>query len=227
MGYAFFDVDGTLISLKSMLSFQDFWYATAENSARERALFEAEMGRLTRQGASREEMNRRYYAHFAGRSVAAVDHAAERWFAHIDRSLPHLFHLPVVERLERHRRDGLQPVFVSGSFPALLRPIGRRLGVKHILATDMEIEDEHYTGRIRNQTIGAGKVEAITAFLAADGCSAAACAGYGDDISDLPMLSAVGAPAAVKGDPRLEMAARRHGWEVLPTHWTPARRALG
>lgn len=215
MAYAFFDVDGTLISLKSMFSFQDYWYATYDGSPRKRAAFEAEMAGLRNGGASREEMNRRYYAHFAGRPVEAVERAAVRWFDHVLRRTDDLFHPKVVARLLSHHAQGIEPVFVSGSFPAILGPIAERLGVRHILATEMEAKDGIYTGAIHAQTIGDGKAVAMAAFLEGKAVAANDCHAYGDDISDLPMLQAVGGPAAVRGDHRLESHARRVGWEVL------------
>ena len=38
---------------------------------------------------------------------------------------------------------------------------------------------------------------------------------YADSLSDLPMLSVVGHPAAVNPDARLRTTARRHDWPVL------------
>jgi phosphoserine phosphatase len=99
----------------------------------------------------------------------------------------------------------------------LLSPIAARLGVRHILATIMEVVDGSYTGRIfPPQTIGRGKAEAIAGFLERAGVSPSCCHAYGDDISDLPMLSAVGWPVVVRGDNRaLEELALNRGWPVL------------
>lgn len=214
--FAFFDVDGTLISLKSMFSFQDYWYATAGDSPAKQDAFEDEMARLRRIGASREEMNRRYYAHFAGRRVNAVALAAERWYQHVEHATDDLYLAPVAARLRRHIAEGIEPVFVSGSFPLILGPIARRLGVRHVLATTMHEVDGSFTGDILDpQTIGRGKADAVTAFLAANDGDAGRCHAYGDDISDLPLLQCVGKPAAVQGDPQLEAVARKAGWEVL------------
>lgn len=216
--FAFFDVDGTLISLKSMFSFQDYWYAVTAGSARQRAAFQDEMGRLARMGASREEMNRRYYAHFAGRPVAEVARLGDRWFEHVERSTRDLYHTAVVARLRRLHGEGIEPVFVSGSFPQILGPLANRLGVRHLLSTTMAVNGEVFTGDILDpQTIGRGKADAIARFLAANDARAADCHAYGDDISDLPMLECVGRPAAVRGDHRLEAIAREAGWEVLAT----------
>jgi HAD superfamily hydrolase (TIGR01490 family) len=214
--YAFFDVDQTLISIKSMFSFQDFWFAaTGDDEGRE--AFWQEMTGLRAAKASRETLNRRYYAHFAGRSVDAVADLANAWFNRLAVTTEGLFHPPVVAALFRHQEHNQDPVLVSGSFPALLSPIAARLGVHHILATSMEVSNGLYTGGILPpQTIGQGKALAIERFLDRAGSPAAGCYAYGDDISDLPMLNAVGCPVVVRGDSvELEALAARRGWPVI------------
>ncbi|MEM7309008.1 MAG: HAD-IB family hydrolase, partial [Planctomycetota bacterium] len=124
----------------------------------------------------------------------------------------------VVAALEDLRRRGVEPVLVSGSSREILRPIARRLGVDHVLATRVEVRAGIYTGRILPpQTIGAGKLRAAQAFLERTGANAGRCYAFGDHLSDLPLLEAVGHPRVVAGDPRLERQAHRRGWPVVPT----------
>lgn len=211
--FAFFDVDGTLISLKSMLSFQDYWL-DGTGDAHERAAFQADFAALKHSGAPREELNRAYYRHFAGRPVDVVAERASGWFAQLDPVC--LWHRPVVSHLRRHQAEGCEAVFVSGSFPALLAPLAQALGVRHILAARLEQQDGRYTGiLLPPQTIGSGKADAITAFLAAEGARPEHCHAYGDDISDRPMLEVVGHAHVVRGDAELEALAERRGWPVV------------
>ncbi|MFL6126382.1 MAG: HAD-IB family hydrolase, partial [Actinophytocola sp.] len=56
----------------------------------------------------------------------------------------------------------------------------------------------------------------VTAVLAEFGADPLDCFCYGDHISDLEMLAAVGNPHVVGGDAELCAHARRHGWPVLP-----------
>ena len=213
--FAFFDVDDTLISAKSMFSFQDYWYDRPglQDEAR---LFNDHMARLRGEGASREELNRAYYTHFTGRRPEEVETVAAAWFRDLQDRTPDLLHRPVVERLEQHQKDGISAVFVSGSFPALLAPCAALLGVEYMLCTQMESSGGQFTGRILPpQTIGTGKATAITAFLEKHESRPEDCFAYGDDISDLAMLQAVGRPVAVAGHPGLEQAARENGWEIL------------
>lgn len=213
--YAFFDVDDTLIDVKSMFSFQDYWFDQTGDAAGRRA-FLVEMNDLRIVGASRETLNRRYYAHFAGRCVAATKACAEAWFAALERERPDLYHAAVAGELRALQDQGVEAVFVSGSFPELLAPAARRLGVRHILATTMEVKDGRFTGVILPpQTIGEGKAVAVKTFLAGRGVPAAVCRAYGDDISDAPMLESVGYPTVVTGGCGLAAYAERRGWRVM------------
>lgn len=215
-GFAFFDVDETLIAEKSMISFQRFWYRVRRDRAGAEA-FEEEMTRLTREKAPRDWINRRYYAFYAGRAVVEVDRVAADWFVQLEETRPDLYHSAVVAELGRHQAQGREAVFVSGSFPALLGHLASRLAVRRWLAAQLEVEGSVYTGRILPPSpIGQGKAQRIGAFLAAQGVRPYRCYAYGDHVSDLPMLEAVGHPAVVAGNPDLEAHARANGWPVLP-----------
>lgn len=216
--YAFFDVDDTLIAVKSLLSFQDYWYRSM-GDATGHAAYREEMHELLTHDAPWEYVNRRYYSYFAGRIVADVERCAREWFASIERDTPRLFHSAVVQRLQQHRARGDQPVFVSGSFPALLQPVAERLQVQQILAIRQQVVDERFTGHILPpQTIGQGKADAIAEFLQGKRVTPEQCTAYGDDISDVPMLSSVGFPVAVQGGRRLETFAKARGWPVIAPH---------
>jgi len=213
--YAFFDVDDTLIDVKSMFSFQDYWYRRG-NEPDKRQSFEMEMQSLRDQDAPWEELNRCYYAHFAGRNAALVTKLGTEWFEVMERSEPRLYHTKVVERLRAFQTQGIEPVFVSGSFPALLAPLALRLDVRHLLCCRPEIRDGFYTGQLTPpQTIGAGKALAMRDFMAAHQARPEDCHAFGDDITDRPMLEAVGHPAVVAGGRALEAHAASVGWPVM------------
>jgi HAD superfamily hydrolase (TIGR01490 family) len=213
--YAFFDVDDTLVNVKTMFSFQDFWYTEYDdNDGRSR--FEQDMNARHSPDASWEDLHLCYYRHFKGREVAAVSACAERWFSALLKKRTGLFCDNVISELRQHQVAGREPVFVSGSFPALLNPIARRLGVTNLLATKMEVKHQQYTGEIiPPQTIGAGKAHAIQSFLRHKHCDAGRCFAYGDDISDTAMLSAVGNPVVITGGRGLEQIAAEKSWRLL------------
>ncbi len=213
--YVFFDVDDTLITIKSMLSFQTFWYEQT-GDAKGQLAYEQDLREHLHPGASWEFLNRLYYRHFAGRcpqEVAALGHA---WFDGVRHGSVPFYNVRPLAELRAHQQAGREVVFVSGSFPALLEPIAEELNVRHLLATQLEVRHGRYTGDIiPPQTIGAGKVEALQQFLQARGGMPELCHAYGDDVSDLPMLSAVGQPTVVSGGRELEAKARAMGWRVI------------
>lgn len=215
--HAFFDVDDTLISIKSMLSFQDYWYE-AHNNYDAREQYYVDLQRHMHVNSSWEDLNRRYYQYFSGRKVCEVDVLCEQWFYSVLQCEKKFFHpLPLAE-LKKHQSLGHEVVFVSGSFPALLHPIANHLGVKHVLATTMEVLKDCYTGRILEpQTIGEGKAIAIGKFLQDCSVSPSICYAYGDDVSDIPMLMSVGKPTVVRGGRQLEDCAKKFGWRVIST----------
>lgn len=213
--FAFFDVDDTLISVKSMLSFQDYWYQQYPSPAAERA-YRVDLATHLHPNACWAELNRLYYSHFKGRSHQQLLDAAEGWYHKVREQEAHFYHPNVVARLQQHQARGETPVFVSGSFTQLLKPIAIELKVKTVLAINLIMENGICTGDIDSpQTIGEGKAEAVRQFLQEQQSHSAACFAYGDDISDLPMLKLVGTATVVAGGRRLTDEAHNRGWEVL------------
>lgn len=211
---AFFDVDDTIISVKSMLSFQDYWYQHYPDPALEQR-YRSDLANVEKDKACWLTLNQKYYSHFSDREVRKVVSLARQWYLE-QINTGHFYHANIVNVLRQHQNLGHTCVFVSGSFPALLIPIAEELNVAHILATQLEEEQGVFTGRvIPPQTIGEGKVTAIKGFLEKQAIAAQNCYAYGDDISDLPMLSHVGNPCVIAGGRNLEAQAKILGWPVL------------
>lgn len=104
-----------------------------------------------------------------------------------------------------------------------LVPLANELGVQHLLANRMEVEGGQFTGRfLPPQTIGKGELVAVRALLSRMGIESSFCYGYGDHLSDLPLLEGVGHPHVVARDPALIEVANLRGWPVL---WPAAHAA--
>lgn len=208
---AFFDVDETLITLKSMFSFLDF---RVEAQARYEHPASV-LAELAAAGVSREETNRLYYANFAGERVADIARSGRRWFSRVQAGGT-LFHPDVVREFGSYQAEGAVTALVSGSFSACLDPIAEYLGASHILGSEPESAAGRYTGKLRRTVIGAGKASAANALMAELGARAQDCVAYGDHASDLPLLLAVGDAVVVGDDPVLTEQAPRYGWSRLP-----------
>ncbi|GHF27834.1 MULTISPECIES: HAD family hydrolase [Streptomyces] len=212
---AFFDVDETLTTVKTMFDFYDYFLAAVGHSPEEQEERRQDARALLRPGLPREQGNRLFYRRFAGYRADRVEAIGQAWFdGHMERG--GLFHKDVLDALREHRAEGLGVVLVSGSFPACLDPVAAHVGAEEVMCTRPEIRDGVYTGEVLTTMIGAAKADTAKAVLAGRGADAAECFAYGDHVSDLPLLELVGNPVAVGAHPEVTAVAERHGWRRLP-----------
>lgn len=211
---AFFDVDETLISVKSMFRFLRFFLHARGFPPDKYESIANELSQLAAAGVPREETNRQYYRTFASESVDSLRQLGEDWFRS-EMSSSSFFHAPVLAELQQHRQRGDLIVLVSGSFRPCLEPIAREVGADRIECTEPVVADGAYTGEVVTPVIGKGKAEAVTRVMAEAGADPSSCTAYGDHISDLPMLTQVGVPVVVGEDPLLTAHATSAGWRRL------------
>ncbi|MGW6361789.1 HAD family hydrolase [Streptomyces sp. NPDC055092] len=206
---AFFDVDETLLTEKSMLGFWRHWSAQLARSQGR-----APQAPLTT-GADRETLNRAYFAHFAGVRPAVLAESAEHWYTHYRRGR-RAFLLDTLHRLHMHRSYGDEIALVTGSGQLLVQPVADDLDVHHVLATEQLTDATgRLTGEVTRPMIGDGKGEAVAALLRRLRVRAQDCYAYGDHSTDLAMLSLVGHPVVVGDDPVLTDHGVAHGWRFL------------
>lgn len=215
--FSFFDVDDTLIRQKSMFDFYRFWALEWLTNPTLLEVFNRDFAARRARGDSREVLNRAYYRHFAGVRAEDLAAAGECW-ARPNLEVPESFFITSsVEELSQLKSEGVEPVFVSGSFGAVLDPIARHLGVRHILSAPLLFDPNGIlTGEIGDpQTIGKGKAEAIRLFLEDQNGDSATCFAFGDDISDIDMLASVGNPVVVGTDTPLARDGRASAWKKI------------
>ncbi|MFC0039468.1 HAD-IB family hydrolase [Actinomadura rayongensis] len=209
---AFFDVDETLISIKSMFSFLEFHLRWRGEPPGAYERIAASLRAAAARGVPRAEVNRSYYRFLAGESALRLSDSGRYWF---DAQDDRLFNPRTVEALRRHRAAGDRIVLLSGSFFPCLDPIAAAVGADWTLGTRPLLRYGRLTGEVLVPMIGAAKGRAARAATVVTGVPRAACAAYGDHVSDLPLLEAVGRPVVVGADPVLTAHARRHGWTLL------------
>ncbi len=211
---AFFDVDNTLLNVKSMFSFQQFYYQQQGGDDS----YSAFVDRLQAhpQKHDRLVLNRYFYESFAGRRQSMLATLADNWFNALLSSGPGLWIASARELAEQLREDGYRLVAVSGSTHEILAPLLRHLRFDDCLATTLDVQDDICSGRIAGiQMIGEGKAVAMRGYAADHGIALADCAACGDHITDAPMLEQAGKAWVVAGDPQLEQLALERGWPVL------------
>ncbi|MHA6494891.1 HAD family hydrolase [Pseudomonas borbori] len=213
---AFFDVDGTLISIKSMFSFLDYLidHLRIAESARVQE-YRQTLQQMIDQGQPREAINRFYYSIYAGLDVELVRSLGRAWYAQVRRN-DGLFFSRMLEEIRWHQRQGASTVLVSGSFAAILEPLAEELGVGFLIAAPLEVREGCYTGRLLGRpTIGQGKADGVLAFTREHRLQPQHCYAYGDDISDVPMLEQVGYPAMVNPDQATRDLCQQRNWNII------------
>jgi HAD superfamily hydrolase (TIGR01490 family) len=211
---AFFDLDKTVIATSSTLAFgRPFYKGGLVNR---RAVLKSSYAQFVYllQGADAAQMDRmRDYLKTlcAGWPVEQVQAIVAETLHEL---INPLIYDEAVALFDEHRAAGRDIVIVSSSGEEVVGPIGEMLGVDHVVATRMVVEDGLYTGDIAFYAYGEGKAEAIRDLAAERGYDLGQCFAYSDSVTDLPMLDVVGHATAVNPDKALRRAAVERGWPV-------------
>lgn len=130
--------------------------------------------------------------------------------------------------LKLHSRMGRDTYVVSASAMEIVELLAERLGFTGAIATEAEVVDGIYTGRLTKPfRHGDEKARAIAELAAEKNYDLSLSFAYGDSHNDLPMLELVGIPVAINPDSKLATIAYERGWPVVdfakPFHRTIQR----
>lgn len=119
--------------------------------------------------------------------------------------------------IEQHKAEGRLTVMATTTPTHLIKPLADRLGFDHVIATRYNTKDDGtFDGSIRGPFVwSTGKLAAVKHFAAKHDIDLAESYAYSDSIFDLPLLEAVGQPAAVNPDPRLSVYAVARRWPIV------------
>ena len=128
--------------------------------------------------------------------------------------------------LDSHR-DGLVAI-ATATNRFITEPIAREFGVEHLIATEPEMRNGRFTGRVAGTpSFREGKAVRTEQWLAARGQPLADFGEswfYSDSINDLPLLERVTHPVAVDPDERLRALALERNWKIVSLRKTlPSR----
>ena len=122
--------------------------------------------------------------------------------------------LPAAQQLlQKHRDQGHVLLIITATNYFVTAPIAETLGVENLIATDPEIINDRYTGKVSGiPSFREGKVKRLEAWLKQNGYNLASSWFYSDSHNDLPLLEIVTHPVAVDADDTLKQHAGTKGW---------------
>lgn len=209
---ALFDLDRTLVRVETASLYVRYQREIGEATTVDilRTLFW--VAQYTLGILDAEKVAARVAATLTGTREQAMIDKCERW---VERDvMPHVG--PIARAtVERHRQAGDLLAIVTGASPYASKPVARRLGIPHVLASDLEVEHGSFTGRYSPPLCyGRGKIIRVERLAREKNFDLRDAVFYSDSYTDLPLLSAVGEPVVVNPDPRLAREAKRRSWRV-------------
>jgi len=121
-----------------------------------------------------------------------------------------------IDLVESHRQRGDTLMIITATNHFVTQPIADRFGIEHLLATDPEMINGEYTGKVAGiPCFQDGKVTRLEAWLNTNNTSLEGSWFYSDSHNDIPLLEKVSHPIAVDPDESLQQYAASRQWEII------------
>lgn len=118
--------------------------------------------------------------------------------------------------IKQSKKNGHRQVVLTGALDFTIEKLMDYLGIDDYVANRLEFVNGYATGRVLPPVMAsATKAAWIREYAEKNNISLSDSYAYTDSISDLPMLSIVGHPAAINPDFRLKQVALQHNWAIL------------
>ena len=144
----------------------------------------------------------------------------DEWHQQFMRSKIDSILLPKAQAVvDAHRDKGDTLLVITATNRFVTAPIVAKYGIDHLLATEAEMKDGQYTGKVAGEPcFQSGKIGHLNQWLAKTGESIKGASFYSDSHNDLPMLELVDYPVVVNADEQLTQIATDKGWPSLDWH---------
>ena len=118
--------------------------------------------------------------------------------------------------LKDHKSKGDYLLIITATNDFVTKPIAKLLGVDDIIATEAELIDGRYTGKVKGTpSFHEGKITRLKAWVDNHSDKFDESYFYSDSINDLPLLEWVDYPFVVNADEKLSQVAAERNWPSL------------
>jgi putative phosphoserine phosphatase/1-acylglycerol-3-phosphate O-acyltransferase len=117
--------------------------------------------------------------------------------------------------VKAHQRKGHTVALASSATRFQAAPLADDFGIRHVLCTQVEVEDGRLTGRIDGPILwGRNKADAVAAFSADNGIKLPESYGYANGDEDVEFLDTVGRARPLNPAAGLARVAAERGWPI-------------
>jgi HAD superfamily hydrolase (TIGR01490 family) len=118
--------------------------------------------------------------------------------------------------IKEHQDAGDKLIIITATNSFISAPIGKWLGIDIVIATEPEIVDGQFTGKLSGTPcFQEGKITRLNQWLSTQEQSHTEVTFYSDSINDLPLLKYVDHPVAVDPDDVLRAEAIAQHWPII------------
>ena len=118
--------------------------------------------------------------------------------------------------IAHHQDKGDTTLIITATNSFITAPIAKKLGIPHLIATEPEVINGIFTGKVAGTpSYQGGKVERLQSWLEQHKQSLSNSYFYSDSHNDLPLLKLVENPVAVDPDAKLNAFAKQQDWQVI------------
>jgi len=153
---------------------------------------------------------------FAGRSIAEIRTIADK---HFEQRVRKLIYLQARNVIDKFNHDEIDTILLTGTNRIIANPIAKSLDVSRLIATEPEIEDGYFTGRIDGPFL----MKEVKFKSAKDLCSERnidldRVTYFADSITDVPLLEKVGYPVVINPRKDMLLIAKANQWQIKYWH---------
>ncbi len=121
----------------------------------------------------------------------------------------------IIKIISFHRENNARLGILSSAISSICFPVGRYLGIKEIICTEIEAIEGILTGNPAGDfCFGDEKRIRLLSFCEKNNLDPAQVWYYSDSASDIPVFEVVGHPVCVSPDKKLTRVAGEKGWEI-------------
>ena len=120
------------------------------------------------------------------------------------------------ELIDQAHAEGKKVIIATATNDFVTRPIADIFDVSVLIATEFEIKDNAFTGRVvGTPCFRDGKLDKVAKWIRDNKFDLARASFYSDSFNDLPLLKKVRNPIVVDGDDKLVQIGKKNNWECM------------